>query len=278
MTSNGIKRGAVFSALIIWMVGATFAPAKAGSDFDGVSRLTLLPGWLRNDGFYVAAVQIELAPGWKTYWRSPGSNGIPPIFDWAGSENLAQVGYFWPSPRLLDADGILTIGYEDRLLLPVLLKLDQQDAPVSLRLNLDYGVCDDVCLPARDDAVLTADVGSVHNKDAIEAAISQRSKPATNFGLTASECRLTPDGDSFLLDARFDFDGDLAAHRLVIVETGSDLIWASDTDQDHQGRMLQVEADLHYFGEGAMTLDRSALRFTLLNDGESVEIRGCSGG
>ncbi|HEY2112000.1 MAG TPA: disulfide bond formation protein DsbD, partial [Dongiaceae bacterium] len=28
-------------------------------------------------------LQFQLAPGWKTYWRSPGDAGIPVSLDWA---------------------------------------------------------------------------------------------------------------------------------------------------------------------------------------------------
>ena len=36
-----------------------------------------------------AGLQIELEPGWKTYWRSPGSSGLPPQFSFSGSTNVA---------------------------------------------------------------------------------------------------------------------------------------------------------------------------------------------
>src|SRR5215470_10644281 len=36
-------------------------------------------------------LEIKLAPGWKTYWRSPGEGGMPPRFDWSGSANLARI-------------------------------------------------------------------------------------------------------------------------------------------------------------------------------------------
>ena len=36
-----------------------------------------------------AGVEIKLKAGWKTYWRYPGDAGVPPRFDWSGSENLA---------------------------------------------------------------------------------------------------------------------------------------------------------------------------------------------
>jgi len=143
---------------------------------------------------------------------------------------------------------------------------------------MDYGICDDICLPARDRVNMNVDFGAVQNQDVIGAAIALRSQPAAQVGMTSATCKLRADGEDFVLNAEFGFEGDPGAHRLVVVETGSDMIWVSEADHMFEAGALQVEADMHYFGEGAMTLDRSALRFTMLNDGRSIEIVGCSGG
>ena len=44
-----------------------------------------------------AGLEIRPAPGWHTYWRSPGDAGIPPSVDWAGSDNLAHAEIAWPA-------------------------------------------------------------------------------------------------------------------------------------------------------------------------------------
>jgi DsbC/DsbD-like thiol-disulfide interchange protein len=141
---------------------------------------------------------------------------------------------------------------------------------------MDYGICDEICLPARSRANLAVDRGQVQNKDLIDAALTKRSQPASGLGLQAADCDLRAEGDDFVLSASFAFSGDLDPYRLVVVETGSDHIWVSEADHRIEGGSLQVEADLQYYGDGAMTLDRSALRFTMLNDGQSVEISGCN--
>ncbi len=35
-----------------------------------------------------AAIEIRIEKGWKTYWRYPGDDGVPPHFDWSGAANL----------------------------------------------------------------------------------------------------------------------------------------------------------------------------------------------
>ena len=263
-------------ALALSACASVSSPSFAGSDFDHVSSLSFVPGWQREDGFYVGAIRIDLEEGWKTYWRSPGHNGIAPEFSWSGSSNLEQVGYFWPSPGIFENGGFRTIGYEQQLLLPVLLKPKTAGEPISLNLGVEYGVCEEICVPAYDSTSAFLDLGLVQNQAAIEEAIEQRSRPAVQAGLVSSSCSLRPSGDDFVLSAEFQFDGDIEAHRLVVVETGSNLIWSSEADHSISDGVLRVESDLQFYGEGAMTLDRSDLRFTLMNDGSSIEIMGCS--
>ena len=46
-------------------------------------------------------IEIALEPGWYTYWRNPGEAGVPPVFDFSGSENVASVDVMYPAPDAL---------------------------------------------------------------------------------------------------------------------------------------------------------------------------------
>ncbi|MCH9764910.1 MAG: hypothetical protein K0U34_02815, partial [Alphaproteobacteria bacterium] len=85
----------------------------------------------------VAFVQIEMEPGWKTYWRNPGeAGGIPPEFDWTGSKNLSEANVLFPAPkRLVDPNGD-TVGYKDGVIFPVRIAAKDAKKPVVLNLNL----------------------------------------------------------------------------------------------------------------------------------------------
>ncbi len=96
-----------------------------------------------------AAVEIVMPAGWKTYWRAPGdAGGIPPEFDFAASQNLAEARVLYPAPhRLFDKAGA-TIGYKDRVIFPVALTAKDPAQPVQLKLKAAYGVCKELCVPA----------------------------------------------------------------------------------------------------------------------------------
>ncbi|MBN8919634.1 MAG: cytochrome C biogenesis protein, partial [Rhizobiales bacterium] len=69
-----------------------------------------------------AGVEITLDPGWKTYWRNPGDSGIPPRFNFSASTNVRDVKVAWPAPARF-ADGVgMSIGYADRVILPLRIR------------------------------------------------------------------------------------------------------------------------------------------------------------
>lgn len=98
-------------------------------------------------GTIAVGIEIELADGWKTYWRNPGSSGVPPLLDWSSSSNLASADVRYPAPsRFKDRDGA-TIGYKQHLILPVVVQPRDPKRELTLTLGIEYGVCKDICVP-----------------------------------------------------------------------------------------------------------------------------------
>src|SRR5580700_10444176 len=101
-----------------------------------------------------AGIELQLDPGWKTYWRYPGDSGVPPTFDFSGSDNVKSVTVEWPAPqRFPDGAGGNSIGYVGRIILPLRVFQNNAAKATSLHLKLGYDVCGNLCVPA--DANLT---------------------------------------------------------------------------------------------------------------------------
>ncbi len=101
------------------LLALTLASPALADQQDEVISADLLPGWQMQNGHHMAAIELSLAPRWKTYWRSPGDAGIPPLFDWSGSQNVKSVRVLWPSPTVFHTNGLRTIGYHDQVILPI---------------------------------------------------------------------------------------------------------------------------------------------------------------
>lgn len=107
------------------------------------------------DGNLDAAVEVILDPGWKTYWRTPGSAGLPPALDFSASTNVSTPAVAFPVPaRHDDGYGISNV-YKDRVLLSVSARAVDAAKPAELRLAADIGVCEEVCVPVHFDVALT---------------------------------------------------------------------------------------------------------------------------
>ena len=104
-------------------------------------------------------LEVELEPGWKTYWRSPGDAGIPPGVDWRGSGNIGAATFHWPAPARFDYFGIETFGYHDRVVFPIDVAVAEPGQPVTLRARADLLVCDDICIPHSMNLSLDLDAG-----------------------------------------------------------------------------------------------------------------------
>ncbi len=87
-----------------------------------------------------ALLYVQLTPGWKTYWRSPGEAGVAPHITWA--ETMAEQ-WFWPVPSRFDVSGLSTQGYHGQVIIPIQIK--STDSRV-LEGTLSLPTCSNVCM------------------------------------------------------------------------------------------------------------------------------------
>jgi DsbC/DsbD-like thiol-disulfide interchange protein len=167
---------------------ATFSVACAATEVrggdaspwqqDAHSALRLLAG-SRSGTVLLGGIAIQLEPGWKTYWRTPGDSGVPPRFDFSKSENVEAVTVLWPAPmRFDDGAGGISLGYKQQVVLPLRIVAKSADKPVMLRAAINYAVCEKICIPVDASAELAfASVASTED-GALSAALDTVPKPA----------------------------------------------------------------------------------------------------
>src|SRR5262245_54803089 len=97
---------------------------------------------------YLAGFEVSLAEGWKTYWRTPGDAGVPPLFDWTGSSNAATIKVLYPAPHRMQEPGAQTIGYSSTVIFPIEVTPGDRGKPVELKLTVEFGICREICIPA----------------------------------------------------------------------------------------------------------------------------------
>src|SRR5262245_22113748 len=171
------QRPLIVSAIAVWLLSAIGTPAMAVDssrwDNDTRSAVRLVAArTLVQFGAPImrAGVEVKLQPGWKTYWRYPGDSGVPPVFDFGGSENIRSVTVLWSAPvRCSDGVGD-SIGYKDAVVLPLRVLAKDERKPVMLRLKLDYAVCEQVCVPSKANVELQLSGGTGVSEELMAAA------------------------------------------------------------------------------------------------------------
>jgi DsbC/DsbD-like thiol-disulfide interchange protein len=146
---------------------------------DGHSAVRLLAG-SRSGAVLLGGIAIQLQPGWKTYWRTPGDSGVPPRFDFSKSENIEAVTVLWPAPlKFDDGAGGHSMGYHDQIVLPLRIVAKNADKPVTLRAGINYAVCEKLCIPVDANAELAFTSVASTEDSALFAALDTVPKPAS---------------------------------------------------------------------------------------------------
>jgi DsbC/DsbD-like thiol-disulfide interchange protein len=175
-----LRRSAAAGAIGLVAISFAAASAWAGEDAspwsgDARSAVRLIAGSVpAAAGKPVrAGIEIRLKPGWHTYWRYPGDAGVPPRIDFAGSQNVKSVTVLWPAPQRIPEEGLITIGYTSDVIWPLAVVAQNPGKPVTLRLKLDYAVCEKQCVPADATAELTLPGKAAPANAALAAALAR---------------------------------------------------------------------------------------------------------
>ena len=123
--------------------------AKAEENFNQHSSLEIIPKdyLLKDKNYFYFGVKIILEEGWKTYWKNPGEAGAPMSIDFNDNSGILEKEILFPFPKKFTDYEIETIGYENEIIFPVRLKLDENKKKIASKINLEYLVCKDICIP-----------------------------------------------------------------------------------------------------------------------------------
>ena len=169
-----------FAAIVLASSLTVEARAEDASPWlrDGHSAVRLLAG-SRSGAVLLGGVAFQLQPGWKTYWRTPGDSGVPPRFDFSKSDNVEAVTVLWPAPaKFDDGAGGHSMGYHDQIVLPLRIVAKNADKPVTLRADINYAVCEKICIPVQANAELPFTSVASTEDSVLFAALDTVPKPA----------------------------------------------------------------------------------------------------
>lgn len=169
----------------------TIASAQGGD----VASLRLLSAGGPVEGVYDVGIAIEMTSGSHTYWKQPGEAGVPPVFAFNGSENLAKAEVLFPVPTRIDEEGIVAFGYRDSVVFPVKISPVDAHKPVVLKVDVTYAVCNRICMPAHDSGTVTlVPTAPATSEAVIKEALARVPKPLAETAARGVE--IVPDASS----------------------------------------------------------------------------------
>ena len=122
------------SAEIVDTGHARISLIKDHSDF--------VPGTSINIG-----LKVSMDKGWHTYWRNPGDSGGPIEIDWNLPKGFSVSDIKWPLPEKIEYPPLMTYGYEDFVIYPMVLSIPADYSDDYFEMDADILICADVCIP-----------------------------------------------------------------------------------------------------------------------------------
>ena len=127
------------------------------------SKLRLISPYTQNNTKeLLVGLEYEMEPGWKTYWKSPGDGGFAQTISWDNSSNVKNVNILWPTPIEFEILGLTSLGYQNNVIFPLEVEIEDEFQNTSLNLHVSFLICKDICIPG--DARIFLDIPSGEKK------------------------------------------------------------------------------------------------------------------
>jgi DsbC/DsbD-like thiol-disulfide interchange protein len=212
------------------------------------------------DGMLRGALQIDLKPGWKTYWQDPGDTGVPPRISLTGA-SLASVVY--PVPQRFDDAGTVWNGYEAPVSFAVSLKVAGSG---EIGANVFLGICQSICIPLQAHLTLDPGADSQNADDAAIVTEAFKAVPAqarTGFRLTGAQ-----QGGNEALRVEAELPRPGAAAELFLAAPEGYSLGPAKRSEDTGGKTT-FSVPIYDRPDGAAHDTMAA--YTLVQDGNAVE-------
>ena len=131
---------------------------------------------LEKDKGYIFGIKINLKPGWKTYWKNPGDSGSEPQI-LHNSNDIKNIEILYPTPKSFVDSQIETIGYENEVIFPVYVELQNGVKIINEKLKFNYLICEKICIPLEEEIFLKINTNYVSNEELSPLKITYQNLP-----------------------------------------------------------------------------------------------------
>ena len=263
---------AIFSIFFAHELGAANITA-----LNDIVSVEYVHGWTNTSRDIQGALRFKLSPGWKTYWRNPGPFGIKPTFDWTQSNNIKHIELSWPTPKIFQQYDVKVIGYQNILTIPIKITKMVPLQNALLNINLEFGVCSDICLlkTVKISTPLKSQT-SKEKLDLITTALKELPSNITDKVFSFSKCSIDINGDDLSVAYSIHLSKVPNSKPSMIIDYALSDKYIGKQMVKLEGKRLFVNASLTniYKNEGA--IERNRLSALLILEDRGFEIDGCN--
>ena len=162
--NNWAKLIKFFIYTILFSLVASYSMALSSDWSVGeTSKLRLISAYSQNDSKnFMIGLEYQMDPGWKTYWKSPGDGGFAQSISWENSTNVKNVNILWPTPIEFEILGLTSLGYQNDIIFPLEIELEDELKDTFLNLHITFLICKEICIPG--DATIFLEIPSGEKK------------------------------------------------------------------------------------------------------------------
>lgn len=203
---------------------------------------------------------VELEPGWKTYWRSPGEGGVAPTIHWpAGVKDT----WYWPVPSRFDISGLTTQGYHNSVIIPMVMTGTDADA---FDGTLTLSTCSNVCLLT--DYTLYLDFSTPVDEE-FRSAFERAMRTIPKDSGVSGDLTAWLSGGKLMITGTTEGEWDNPGIYFDPLEGD---ILPGDPTIKHKGNQLQVSVPVtDEWGDIPAVLDGKSLSFVLTNGNKAQQ-------
>lgn len=250
-----------------------FIMSTSNAAGDGLKEIEILEGWKKSDGSIVYGLKISLNEGWKTYWHTPGPMGLKPQFDFDSSLNIDSLNILWPSPKVFGSSGFESIGYENEVILPIIIQAKVNSDPISLKIKGRIGICYDVCVPIEFETQSELKSVSKDINTDLLAALANLPLSPSDLDKNKARCTITFGPTGFKIEADIPYLEKENSNIFFSIKGYSDAVNIEQPKQFTPGKIISASGD--WYDTPYVKISSDLITITQLNEGQVIEQEGC---
>ncbi len=119
------------------------------------SKVRVLQSFYKNENGekkLILGIHFQLRNGWKIYSKGSESVGLVPEIEFLDLKNYQNHQILWPQAIFVqERIGDIKLNYaiyEDEVILPIEVDLSKIEEGSQFKINVNYGICKEICIPA----------------------------------------------------------------------------------------------------------------------------------